>query len=50
QGTIKYIGEVDFAKGTWVGVELESRLGNNDGSVDGKRYFETFPQRGVFVK
>lgn len=25
QGTIKYIGEVDFAKGTWVGVELESR-------------------------
>ncbi|KAK4519138.1 uncharacterized protein ATC70_009370 [Mucor velutinosus] len=50
QGTIKYIGEVEFAKGTWVGVELESRLGNNDGSVDGKRYFETFPQRGVFVK
>ncbi|KAI8642358.1 hypothetical protein BD408DRAFT_387398 [Parasitella parasitica] len=50
QGTIKYIGDVEFAKGTWVGVELESRLGNNDGSVDGKRYFETFPQRGVFVK
>ncbi|KAI8351772.1 hypothetical protein EDC96DRAFT_546697 [Choanephora cucurbitarum] len=49
-GTIKYIGHVDFAKGTWVGVELESRLGNNDGSVDGKRYFDTFPQRGVFVK
>ncbi|KAI9348381.1 hypothetical protein BD770DRAFT_421414 [Pilaira anomala] len=50
QGTIKYIGDVEFAKGTWVGVELESRLGNNDGSVDGKRYFQTFPQRGVFVK
>ncbi|KAG2236021.1 hypothetical protein INT48_008113 [Thamnidium elegans] len=50
QGTIKYIGDVDFAKGVWVGVELESRLGNNDGSVDGKRYFQTFPQRGVFVK
>jgi hypothetical protein len=25
QGTIKYIGEVEFAKGTWVGVELETR-------------------------
>ncbi|KAI8063402.1 uncharacterized protein B0P05DRAFT_555753 [Gilbertella persicaria] len=49
-GTIKYIGPVEFAKGTWVGVELESRLGNNDGSVDGKRYFQTFPQRGVFIK
>lgn len=25
QGTIKYIGDVEFAKGIWVGVELESR-------------------------
>lgn len=25
QGTIRYIGDVDFAKGVWVGVELESR-------------------------
>ncbi|KAI8979203.1 hypothetical protein BDF20DRAFT_486474 [Mycotypha africana] len=49
-GTIKYIGPVDFAKGIWVGVELESRVGNNDGSIEGKRYFQTFPQRGVFVK
>ncbi|KAG0740459.1 hypothetical protein G6F57_001655 [Rhizopus arrhizus] len=49
-GTIKYIGSVEFSKGTWVGVELESRVGNNDGSVNGKRYFQTFPQRGVFVK
>ncbi|KAI8381031.1 uncharacterized protein BYT42DRAFT_565019 [Radiomyces spectabilis] len=24
-GTIKYIGSVEFAKGTWVGIELESR-------------------------
>lgn len=24
-GTIKYIGSVEFSKGTWVGVELESR-------------------------
>lgn len=24
-GTIKYIGDVEFAKGVWVGVELESR-------------------------
>ncbi|CAO3593137.1 unnamed protein product [Absidia cylindrospora] len=49
-GRIKYIGHVEFSKGTWVGVELESRLGQNDGSVDGVRYFQTDPQRGVFVK
>ncbi|KAI8149927.1 hypothetical protein BJV82DRAFT_662027 [Fennellomyces sp. T-0311] len=49
-GTIKYVGPVNFAKGTWVGVELESRLGKNDGQVEGVRYFRTDPQRGVFVK
>ncbi|KAF7727873.1 hypothetical protein EC973_006986 [Apophysomyces ossiformis] len=49
-GTIKYVGEVSFAKGIWVGVELESRLGKNDGSIEGTRYFQTDPQRGVFVK
>ncbi|KAF7732303.1 hypothetical protein EC973_005199 [Apophysomyces ossiformis] len=49
-GTIKFIGPVAFAKGTWFGIELESRLGNNDGSVDGNRYFQTETQRGVFVK
>ncbi|ORZ15240.1 hypothetical protein BCR42DRAFT_353419 [Absidia repens] len=49
-GRIKYIGHVEFSKGTWVGVELESRLGQNDGSVDGVRYFQTDPQRGIFVK
>ncbi|KAL0089436.1 hypothetical protein J3Q64DRAFT_1399946 [Phycomyces blakesleeanus] len=49
-GKIKYIGPVSFSKGTWVGVELESRLGNMDGSVDGIRYFQTDAQRGVFVK
>ncbi|KAG0170791.1 hypothetical protein DFQ28_003072 [Apophysomyces sp. BC1034] len=49
-GTIKYVGQVNFAKGVWVGVELESRLGKSDGSIDGTRYFQTDAQRGVFVK
>ncbi|KAG2227451.1 hypothetical protein INT45_007476 [Circinella minor] len=49
-GTIKYVGSVSFARGTWVGVELESRLGKNDGQIEGVRYFRTDPQRGVFVK
>ncbi|GAA5799301.1 hypothetical protein HPULCUR_004712 [Helicostylum pulchrum] len=49
-GTIKYIGPVRFAEGTYIGVELESRLGKSDGSVDGIRYFFTDPQRALFVK
>ncbi|KAI8137084.1 hypothetical protein BJV82DRAFT_636789 [Fennellomyces sp. T-0311] len=50
QGTIKYIGEVHFAKGVYVGIELENRLGSNDGSYDGTRYFHTDQQRGAFCK
>ncbi|KAI7860147.1 hypothetical protein BDC45DRAFT_564151 [Circinella umbellata] len=50
RGTIKYIGSVHFAKGTYVGVELENRLGNNDGAYDGVRYFHTDQQRGAFCK
>ncbi|KAL7319792.1 hypothetical protein PS15m_002885 [Mucor circinelloides] len=49
-GTIKYIGPVQFAEGPYIGVELESRLGKSDGSVDGIRYFRTDPQRALFVK
>ncbi|ORZ01113.1 hypothetical protein BCR43DRAFT_486405 [Syncephalastrum racemosum] len=50
QGVIKYIGPVEFAKGTYVGIELEKRLGSSDGSVNGTRYFQTDPQRGAFCK
>ncbi|CAO3701141.1 hypothetical protein G6F70_007334 [Rhizopus microsporus] len=49
-GTIKYIGPVEFAEGPYIGVELESRLGKSDGSVDGVRYFYTDPQRALFVR
>ncbi|CAO3639984.1 unnamed protein product [Cunninghamella blakesleeana] len=49
-GTVKYVGPVLFAEGTWVGVELDRRVGKNDGSVDGERYFTTSPNRGVFVR
>ncbi|KAI8339335.1 hypothetical protein BC941DRAFT_249956 [Chlamydoabsidia padenii] len=49
-GTIQYVGPVSFAKGTWIGLELESRLGKNNGCVSGVTYFHTDPQRGLFVK
>ena len=37
-GVLKYVGETDFAKGTWAGVELDEALGKNDGAVAGKRW------------
>jgi len=37
-GTLRYLGQTDFAKGLWAGVELDGPMGKNDGSVAGKRY------------
>ncbi|KAI8635696.1 CAP Gly-rich domain-containing protein [Parasitella parasitica] len=49
-GTVEFIGHVNFAEGVWIGVELDRRVGKNDGSVDGHRYFVSSPNRGVFVR
>ncbi|ESO05492.1 hypothetical protein HELRODRAFT_77374, partial [Helobdella robusta] len=48
-GIVKFIGEAEFAKGVWVGVDLREPLGKNDGSVAGKRYFQCTPMHGLFA-
>jgi dynactin 1 len=50
QGTIRFVGGTHFAQGEWVGVELEDDSGKNDGSVQGERYFDCDPGRGMFVR
>jgi len=37
-GVVRYIGPADFARGVWAGIELDERIGKNDGSVGSKRY------------
>lgn len=38
--TIKFYGLTDFASGYWVGLELDSKIGKNNGSVHGVQYFD----------
>lgn len=49
---VRFIGTTKFAPGTWVGLELDSPVGKNDGSVQGVQYFKCkHPGNfGVFVR
>lgn len=47
---IRYLGTADFAPGLWLGLELRSPKGRNDGSVGGRRYFTCRPRYGVLVR
>uniref|UniRef100_A0A3B5M8E8 CAP-Gly domain-containing protein n=1 Tax=Xiphophorus couchianus TaxID=32473 RepID=A0A3B5M8E8_9TELE len=47
---IRFLGATDFAPGLWLGLELRSPKGKNDGSVGGHRYFTCRPGYGVLVR
>ncbi|KAF2173104.1 hypothetical protein M409DRAFT_62723 [Zasmidium cellare ATCC 36951] len=49
-GTVRFVGTTSFQTGEWVGVELEEQSGKNDGSVQGKRYFECAAGYGIFCR
>lgn len=49
RGTVMYKGRLDNKYSYWVGVKYDEPYGKHDGSLDGKRYFETFPKYGAFV-
>ncbi|XP_054707616.1 CAP-Gly domain-containing linker protein 4-like [Uloborus diversus] len=49
-GAVRYIGPVDFADGVWLGIELRTPKGKNDGTVQGKNYFTCRPGYGLLVR
>jgi dynactin complex subunit len=49
-GTVRYIGDINSGEGPHLGIEFANKVGKNDGSIDGERYFSTDPDRGLFVK
>ncbi|ETO08339.1 hypothetical protein RFI_29050, partial [Reticulomyxa filosa] len=50
-GVVRYIGEAHFFWGTVVGLELQKNSkGKNNGHIDGIKYFECKPSKGLFIK
>uniref|UniRef100_A0AAG5DC42 Kinesin motor domain-containing protein n=1 Tax=Anopheles atroparvus TaxID=41427 RepID=A0AAG5DC42_ANOAO len=49
-GVISFIGATHFQGGTWIGVELDTPTGKNDGTVQGMQYFDCRPKHGIFVR
>lgn len=49
RGEVAFFGAV-HGKGLFVGARLDEPFGKNNGTVDGKRYFEAFDKYGIFVK
>ncbi|KAG2381295.1 hypothetical protein C9374_006284 [Naegleria lovaniensis] len=50
RGQVKFVGKVQFAKGYWVGIQLDEPMGTNDGSTNNKRYFTCPPKHGIFIR
>jgi len=49
-GVVQFVGQVGFAKGQWIGVQLDQPKGMHNGSLFGKSYFSCPDKTGVFAK
>ncbi|CAD5112759.1 DgyrCDS1977 [Dimorphilus gyrociliatus] len=48
-GILKYFGKTKFAQGEWCGIELDEKIGKNNGSVEGVTYFNCEDNFGIFA-
>eukprot|EP00941_MAST-03F_sp_MAST-3F-sp1_P004570 g4570.t1 len=48
--TVKFVGEVHYAKGQWIGVELDAAEGKNNGTIKGVEYFSCKKNHGMMVR
>uniref|UniRef100_K3WLK2 CAP-Gly domain-containing protein n=1 Tax=Globisporangium ultimum (strain ATCC 200006 / CBS 805.95 / DAOM BR144) TaxID=431595 RepID=K3WLK2_GLOUD len=49
----KYAGVIRYVpsrRSAWIGVELDRAVGDNDGTLEGQRHFQSKPHHGVFVR
>lgn len=51
RGQLKYVGPVESKPGVFAGVDLLANIGKNDGSFQGRRYFQAeYSQSGLFIQ
>jgi tubulin-folding cofactor B len=51
RGEVKFVGMVkEMGHGFWVGVKLDEPMGDSNGSLKGKQYFQCEDKFGVFVR
>mmetsp|Transcript_3046 Transcript_3046/g.6826 ORF Transcript_3046/g.6826 Transcript_3046/m.6826 type:complete len:371 (-) Transcript_3046:68-1180(-) len=49
EGTVMFCGDVKFATGEWVGIELDKAKGLHEGTIFGENYFTCKPMHGIFA-
>eukprot|EP00730_Choanoeca_flexa_P001217 TRINITY_DN10533_c0_g1_i3.p1 TRINITY_DN10533_c0_g1~~TRINITY_DN10533_c0_g1_i3.p1 ORF type:complete len:1234 (+),score=447.48 TRINITY_DN10533_c0_g1_i3:1086-4787(+) len=50
EGIVRFVGNTHFASGKWIGIELSTPEGKNNGTVKGESYFECAENHGMFVR